>query len=53
VIFLYVVPALLLLAACGEDGEGDDGLFTGFSLVVILAIVGFLVWRGYRRSQRR
>ncbi len=42
---------LSLLAACGNDGDGnDDTLLTGFSAVVILAIiVGAVLVLGRRR----
>lgn len=37
---------LLLLAACGNDENGnEDTLFTGFSGVVILALVIWMVMR--------
>lgn len=46
-----LAPALLLLlAACGdEDGEGNgDTLLTGFSGLVILIIVVWLLLRAFR-----
>lgn len=47
----YLIPLLMLFAACG-DGEGnDDTLLTGFSgfvilIIVIWAIVHFAKKRG-------
>ncbi len=37
--------ALLLLAACGNEENGNDTLLTGFSGVVILALVIWIVVR--------
>ena len=43
--YIWLTSLMLLFAACGEDGEGgDDSLFTGFSLVVVI-IIGFFVVR--------
>lgn len=44
--FVVAPSALLLLAACGNDENGNqDTLLTGFSGLVILAIVIWLVVR--------
>lgn len=51
--FLAVPGVLLFLAACGndEDGGNEDTLLTGFSGVVILAIVIWLVVRMARNRR--
>lgn len=48
--FLVVPGVLMLLAACGnEDGGNEDTLLTGFSGLVILAVVIWLVVRMARK----
>lgn len=43
---------LALMTACGDDGEGnDDTLLTGFSGVVILAIVIFIIMRSVKKRR--
>jgi len=48
--FVWIPAVLLLLAACGDDGEGgnEDTLFTGFSGVIILLLVVWFVMRKVR-----
>lgn len=50
--YVWLPTALLFLAACGDDdGEGgEDTLLTGFSGVVILALV---VWFVVRTMKKR
>jgi hypothetical protein len=44
------VAVLTLMAACGEEGNGnEDTLLTGFSGVLILAIVIFLIVRSMKK----
>lgn len=50
---VWGIPLLFfLLAACGDDGDNNDTLFTGFSGFVILCVVVFFVarWLGKRRG---
>lgn len=43
---------LLLLAACGEDGDGNnDTIWTGISGLVIVIIIGAIILRAM--SKRR
>ena len=47
---LYLVPFLLLFAACGED-DGDGGgpdLLLGFSGVVIFCLIAYFVVKALR-----
>jgi len=50
---VWAVPLLFcLLAACGDDGEGNnDTLFTGLSGVVIFFIVIWLVFRAINKRR--
>ncbi|MDQ3945083.1 MAG: hypothetical protein M3357_08055 [Actinomycetota bacterium] len=44
------VAVLTLMAACGDEGNGnEDTLLTGFSGVLILAIVIFLIVRSMKK----
>ena len=47
-----LIPAVLLFfAACGNDDNGNqDTLFTGFSGVIILALV---IWMVVRMAKKR
>lgn len=48
---IYLLAALMVvLAACGENGENNDTLLGGFSGILILGIV---VWIIYRYMSRR
>lgn len=42
---------LLLLSACGDNDGNDDTLLTGFSGVVILIIVVWLIWRALSKRK--
>ena len=44
---VWAVPLLFFLSACGDDGENGNGdtLLTGFSGVVIIAIVVYIIYR--------
>lgn len=45
-----LASVLLALAACGDNDNGnEDGLLTGFSGVVIVALVIWLVVRSRRK----
>ena len=44
-----LVAVSTIMAACGGDGDGGrDTLLTGFSAVVIVAIIVFLIVRSRR-----
>lgn len=48
---IYLLPALLFLTACGENGDGNsDTILTGFSGVLIFGIVVYIIFR-YVRSR--
>ena len=47
---IWIPAVLLFLAACGGDDNGeDDTLLTGFSGVIILALVVWLIVRSMRK----
>lgn len=49
--FLWIPTLLLFLAACGDDDNGnEDTLLTGFSGVVIFALV---IWFVVRTMKKR
>jgi hypothetical protein len=42
----WVIPLMLFLAACGDNGEGNnDTLLTGFTGVIIFGIVAYIIFR--------
>ncbi len=47
---VWIPTVLLFFAACGDDNDGgnEDTLFTGFSGVVILALVVWFLMRKVR-----
>lgn len=48
--WLWVLAAVFLTACEDQGNPGDDNLLTGGSLIVILLIVGFLLWRRSKRN---
>lgn len=47
---IWIPTVLLVLAACGDDDNGnEDSLLTGFSGLVIVAVVIWLIVRAKRR----
>ena len=49
-VLIWIPTVLLFLSACGGDDNGDeDTLLTGFSGVIILAIVVWLIVRSMRK----
>ena len=49
---VWGIPLVFLLAACGDDGEGNnDTLLTGFSGLVIVVIVGYLLYRWFAKNR--
>lgn len=48
--WLWLAPILLVLSACGGDGDNDT-LLTGFSGVVIVALVILGIWWFARRGR--
>jgi hypothetical protein len=48
--WLLLAPILLVLSACGGDGD-NDALLTGFSGVVIVALVILGIWWFARRGR--
>ncbi len=51
-IWLTILPTLMLLAACEDEGNpGDDNLLTGGSLIVVLIIVAIVVILLMRRRR--
>jgi hypothetical protein len=50
--WLSIVPFLVLLAACEDQGNpGDDNLLTGGSLIVVLIIVAIAAYLFLRRRR--
>jgi hypothetical protein len=49
--FFYLVPLLLLLSSCGDDGNNDTVL-TGFSGVIILGLVAWIVVHFLRKGDK-
>jgi hypothetical protein len=51
-LWLTMLPTMLLLAACEDEGNpGDDNLLTGGSLIVVLVIVAIVVILLMRRRR--
>lgn len=48
--WLWLAPILLVLSACGGDGDNDT-LLTGLSGVVIVALVILGIWWFARRGR--
>lgn len=47
-----LVAAALLLAACGENGDGnEDTILTGFSGFVIFCLAVWLIVRAFRHRR--
>lgn len=46
---VWAVPLLFFLAACGDNGDGnEDTLLTGLSGFVILCIVVYVIYRAVK-----
>lgn len=51
-ILLYTA-LFMLLAACGDDGDGDDSLWQGGSAVILAIIAAIIVWKVYKGRRAR